>query len=304
MGELAWPFLGTEALADGRITRRTLRSRHELVYRNVYLPKGCGLTPVTRAVAAWLWSGREATIAGLSAAAMHGSKWIDSRLPAELNRAEACDVDGLLIRREKLLDDEICVVRGIPVTTPARTAFDLGRRKGLRTAIIRLDALANATNLQPEHIGAVTTSHRGLRGLVQLRRAVELMDGGAESPQETRTRLLLVDAGLPKPQTQIVVRDSFGYPLARVDMGYEEWKVGVEFDGQQHWTDPARRSADIDRRAELGALGWRMVHVSSDLLRYRSGVVVVRTCAALEAAGCTWLAECGIDPRFLRRRVA
>jgi len=304
MGELDWPFIGTEALADGRVTRRTLRSRHEMIYRNVYLPKGCQLTPITRGVAAWLWSGREATIAGLSAAALHGSKWIDSQLPAELNRAEACDVDAVLIHREKLLDDEICLVRGMPVTTPARTAFDLGRRKGLMTAIIRLDALANATDLKPTHIEVLIDNHRGLRGLVQLRRAVELMDGGAESPQETRTRFLLVDAGLPKPETQIVVRDAFGYPFARIDMGYEEWKVGVEFDGQQHWTDPIRRTADIDRQAELGALGWRMVHVSSDLLRWRPGVVVARTCSALEAAGCTWLAECGIDARFLRRRVA
>jgi hypothetical protein len=304
MGELDWPFIGTEALADGRVTRRTLRSRHEMVYHNVYLPKGRELTPVTRAVAAWLWSGREATIAGLSAAALHGSKWIDSRLPAELNRTEATRADAILIRREKLLYDEICLIRGMPVTTPARTAFDLGRRKGLRTAIIRLDALANATDLNPTHIEAITDSHRGLRGLAQLRRAIKLMDGGAESPQETRTRLLLVDAGLPKPKTQIVVCDAFGYPFARIDMGYDEWKVGVEFDGQQHWTDPARRTADIDRHAELEALGWRMVHVSSDLLRYRPGVVVARTCAALETAGCTWLGECGVDARFLGRRVA
>ena len=65
------------------------------------------------------------------------------------------------------------------------------------------------------------------------------MDGGAESPQETRTRLVLVDAGLPKPQTQIVVTGHFGRTFARIDMGYEEFKVGVESDGVQHWTDPA-----------------------------------------------------------------
>ncbi len=60
------------------------------------------------------------------------------------------------------------------------------------------------------------------------------MDSGAESPQETRTRLLLIDAGLPGPQTQIVVRDEYGVPLARIDMGWEEFLVGVEYDGPQH----------------------------------------------------------------------
>src|SRR5882724_5840446 len=62
------PFIGTEALAIGTATRRTLRSRHDAIYRNAYMPKGEELTPATRAVAAWLWSDRQATVAGLSAA--------------------------------------------------------------------------------------------------------------------------------------------------------------------------------------------------------------------------------------------
>jgi hypothetical protein len=298
-----WPFIGTEALSAGQVTRRTLRSRHQLVYRNVYLRKGQPLTPVTRAVAAWLWSGRNATVAGLSAAALHGAQWIDPCFPAELNRAEACD-GPIVIHREMLRGDEISVVKGIPVTTPARTAFDLGRRKGLTTGIIRLDALAHATGLKTVEIEGVADMHRGSRGVVQLRRVLDLMDGGAESPQETRTRLLLVRAGLRTPQTQIVVRDTFGVPFARVDLGYEDCKVGIEYDGPQHWTDPVRRTADIDRYAELKARGWQIVRVSSDLLRYRPGVVVARTCAALRTAGCSWLDECGVDTRLLSRTVA
>lgn len=81
------------------------------------------------------------------------------------------------------------------MTTPARTAFDLGRRARFETAIIRVDALANATNLKPDEVERLAADHRGARGIVQLRRVVELMDGGAESPQETRTRLLLIAAG-------------------------------------------------------------------------------------------------------------
>lgn len=98
MREAGWPFVGTEALATGRVTRRTLRSRHQRVYRNVYLPNGQELTPVTRAVAGWLWSGRTATVASVSAAALHGSRWLDARLPAELNRAAAGGADGIIMR--------------------------------------------------------------------------------------------------------------------------------------------------------------------------------------------------------------
>lgn len=258
-----------------------------MIYRNVYLPNGEELTPVTRAVAGWLWSGRTATVAGLSAAALHGSRWLDARLPAELNRAAAAEADGIVIRRERLGADETCLVQGIPTTTVARTAFDIGRRKPLTTAVIRLDALANATGLRSGEIALVCESHGGARGVVQLRRAMALMDGGAESPQETRTRLLLVRGGLPPPTTQILVRDEFGRPFARIDMGWPEYRVGVEFDGAQHWTDPRQRTADIDRYAGLAARGWVIVRVSSGLLRDRPGVVLARVRAALRAAGYT-----------------
>ncbi len=112
------PFLGTEALAAGTVTRRTLASRHNAVYRNVYIPKGEELTPLTRAMAAWLWSGRQATAAGLSAAALYGTRWIDAGLPAELYRRNGKPVDGIIIHRDELRDDEICIAEGIARRRP------------------------------------------------------------------------------------------------------------------------------------------------------------------------------------------
>jgi very-short-patch-repair endonuclease len=298
MDEETLPFIGTEALAAGTVTRRTLVSRHEMVYRNVYMLKGVELTPDRRAIAAWLWSWRNATVAGLSAAALHGSQWIDSDLPAELIRSEACDVDGIVIHRGQLRDDEICFVHGMPVTTPARTAFDLGRRDRLETAIIRVDALANATGLKPEDVDRLAESRRGARGIVQLGRVLELMDGGAESPQETRTRLLLIAAGFPKPQTQIVVLNEYGDFVGRVDMGWEEWKVGVEYDGPQHWDDPEQHARDIDRLADLAAQGWMIIRVSRDLLRYRPHVFLARVRDAMREAGWTHWDEIRLDARI------
>jgi very-short-patch-repair endonuclease len=276
------PFLGTEARVRGMVTRRTLRSRHDQVYRDVYVPKGEKLTPVTRAVAAWLWSGRLATAAGFSASALYGTQWIDHELPAELYRRNGKPVDGILIHRDELFDDEVQLAQGIPATTPARTAFDLGRRGRRTPALIAVDALANATRLLPSDVTPLVERHRGARGVAQLREIVNLMDNGAESPQETRTRLLLVDAGLPRPQTQIVVG------RWRIDMGWEEFKVGVEYDGPQHWTDPSRRTRDIDKYADLDRRRWRMVRVNDELLRYRRHEILVRTCEALRAAGAEW----------------
>jgi hypothetical protein len=86
----------------------------------------------------------------VSAAVLHGTKWIDAEHPAELFRIGA--VQGILIHRDKLAEDEVCVIDGMPATTPARTAFDLGRRGRLETAIVRLDALACATKLERRHV--------------------------------------------------------------------------------------------------------------------------------------------------------
>ncbi len=284
MGEIDWPFIGTEALAAGAISRRSLCRNFEALYRNVFVPRNVELTAAKRAEAAWLWSNRQATLGGLSAAAVHGSQWIDAALPAELYRI-GDRTDGIVIRRGKLRDDEICIVDGLPVTTAARTLYDIGRQPGLTKAVIRCDALARVTSLQCGDARAIADRNRGAREIIQLRRVLDLMDSGAESPQETRTRLVLVEAGLPRQQTQIVIRDRFGYPFARLDMGWERWKVGVEYDGAQHWTDPRQRTHDIDRYAEVEALGWRLVRVNGDILRYRPAVIVDRARAALRAAG-------------------
>jgi hypothetical protein len=279
------PFIGTEAIAAGIVTRHALATRFNAVYRNVYAPRGQVLTAAQKAHAAWLWSGRRATAVAVSAAAMHGSKWIDPRLPAELNQASQHKTGGIVLHNNTLSADEVGVIHGLPVTTPARTAFDLGRRYGRTLAVIRVDALIQATGLKPMDVEILLDRYRGARGIVQLRDVIELADTGAESPQETRTRLVLTDAGLRPAQTQIDVFGRFGDHIGRIDMGWPAWKVAVEYDGKQHWTNPAIRARDIDRQAELEAMGWRLVRVSAEMLRYRAHTIVTRTRAALHAAG-------------------
>ena len=96
-------------MAAGRVSRRQLQSRYRPVYRNSYLAKDAVLTPVTRAKAAWLWAGRRATLGGLSAAAVHGSRWIDATEPADLFRLGDA-VDGINIHRDALAAEEVSSV--------------------------------------------------------------------------------------------------------------------------------------------------------------------------------------------------
>ena len=159
----------------------------------------------------------------------------------------------------------------------ARTAFDLGRREGLIRAVMRLDALMRATGIAPADVQSVARRHRGARGIVTLREALDLADPGAESPQETRTRLILGKAGLPPERTQIDVFDRSGYHVGRIDMGWETWKVGVEYDGEHHWTQPWQRARDIDRLTSLEAEGWRIIRVSAEILRDRP-VALIAIC--------------------------
>ncbi len=138
----------------------------------------------------------------------------------------------------------------------------------------------NATQLAAADVGEVIDRHPGARGLNRLRRVLELVDGGAESPYESLTRLILVQAGLPPPQTQVRAVDEFGFTVARVDMAWPEKRVAVEYDGAHHWTDPRQRRRDIERLAELESLGWIVIRISSDMLR-TPAAIVARVRAAL-----------------------
>ncbi|GAA2778786.1 DUF559 domain-containing protein [Mycolicibacterium pallens] len=302
MADLHAPFRGSAAIAAGLVSRRSLHRNFRAVYRDVYVPRDQELTPSVKAKAAWVWSDETATVAGLSAAALLGCRWIDDRHPAELMRRNGKPAKGILIHRDELDSDEICDVGGVAVTTAARTAFDLGRRGDLSKAAILLDALGNATDLSDADVRTVVDRHRGARGIVQLRQALDLMDPGAESPQESRTRLLLVRSGLPVPTTQIKVVDEFGHLIARLDMGWPQWRVAVEFDGAQHWLDPVQRTRDINRFAELEECGWRIIRVNSQLLRTAPGLVVERVVTALRAAGCP--IEWPLETRFSLKYVS
>jgi very-short-patch-repair endonuclease len=273
-------IVGSEALAAGVVTRQMLRTRYVKLHYNVYARKGLKLVAADKARAAWLWSHRTATLVGSSAAALHGAKWLPDDAPAELAHANQPAPLGILIHRGAIADDETCLRQSIDCTTPARTAYDIGRRVPGDTAIIRIDALLNATRCTVAEVGRIADRYPGARGVRRLRAALDLVDGGAESPKETELRLLLVRDGLPRPVTQIPVGKR------RVDMGWPQWKVGVEYDGEHHWTNPKDYADDIERLEYLAAQGWIIVRVSARQLRYARDEIVRRVRQALLQAGC------------------
>jgi len=273
------PFSGSHALKRGAVSRNELRTRYRAVFRDVYIGRDAELTAATKARAAWLSTG--ATLAGLSAAAVLGTRWLDGAAPAEIVRVDRHGQRGILVHSYQPDDDEVCTVRGMRVTTAVRTAFDIGCGLPVTEAVPILDALLNATGIKPADVITVADRHPRARGIRRLRAALELADAGAESPQETKVRLLLVGAGLPKPETQI----EFRHLHIRVDMGWREWKVAVEYDGIHHWENRYQRSWDIERIALLEAAGWSVIRVSAEMLS-RPNAIVERVKTKLRAAGC------------------
>ena len=249
-------FLGSEAVAHGALSAHELRRWHQRLFRDVYMPKQNDVTLLDRIEGAWLRSGRRGIIAGVAASALHGASWVDADIPVELIWNHTRSPSGLLVRHETLAHDEVTKIAGIPVTTRARTAFDLGRYLVRCDAVARLDALMRATAFSREDVLLLAKRYRGARGLQALRTALPLVDGGAASPRETSLRLLYIDAGLPRPTTQIPIVGANCGVIRWADMGWEEYMVVSEYDGDHHRTDRRAYIKDIRALRKARSLGW------------------------------------------------
>ena len=219
-----------------------------------------------------------AAISGVAAAWLHG---VDL---APLN-PEAVDVIAdqtwrpgyrkvLRPHRAPLPASDVMVVKGVLCTTPLRTAYDLARGPDLWESVFAIDALLHKGLIIPKELALFAAERRWPRG-ARVARALELADAGAESPQESRLRLVLVlDGGLPRPETQIVARDVDGRFVARLDMGYRlRRRAGIEYDGKHH-AKPDQRLRDHRRHNRLVGAGWPTLYYSADDITFRRGAII------------------------------
>jgi hypothetical protein len=279
------PFIGSEAIASGRLNRHQLRSRFTRIHPGVYGSTGTDLTAVQRAHAAWLWSRRRGVVAGQSAAALHKAKWVDHNQPAQLLYDHRRPPPGILTWSDHLAPDEIQLIGGTPATTPTRTAFDLATHFPLGRAVAAIDALARATRLNISEVELLAERYKGHRNIRRARQVLSLVDAGAESPQESWLRLLVIKAGYPPPQTQIPIYGRYGELVAVVDMGWEEIKLALDYEGDHHRTNRSVFNHDIVRHEALTTeLGWIDIRVTSqnvqaDILRRLAQAWSRRTCS-------------------------
>ncbi len=158
------PFIGSEAVASGVLVKSALRTQYTKLFRDVYVSPDTELTPQLRAYAGWLWSRRRGIIAGLSASALHGAKWVDVTAPLEIIHSNRNRLPGIQVRGEGIREDEVGVIEGIPSTNPARTALDLGCWYPKSEAVAAIDSLARATGLKMLDMDLLALRYPGRRG--------------------------------------------------------------------------------------------------------------------------------------------
>lgn len=287
-------FIGSEAIAAGRVTRHELSRWYRAVHHGVYVPKNAELSLRDRAIAAWLASRRKGVVAGVAASALHGAPYVDPEQPIELVGVKIRPQPGLVPRADRIHDDEITRVAGLPVTTRVRTAFDMGRHLKRTEALTRLDALMWNQRYSIGEVAGLADAHPRAHGVKQLRELLPLVDGGASSPRESRIRLLLLDAGFPRPETQIPVLRGVT-PVAWLDMGWSEYEVAVEYDGDHHRKNRRQYVKDIARLRMLKELGWIVIRVIAE---DKPQDVIERVESALVSRGC--IIEINEMQRFTR----
>jgi Protein of unknown function (DUF559) len=162
---------------------------------------------------------------------------------------------------------------GIPCVPPVRCAVDLARLLGRAAALALLDATLRAALCTVDQLAAEVALHTGLRGIRQARELVGRADPRPECVQESHLRLVLLDGRLPPPEPQLWVANFYGTVVYRVDLGYEQQRVGVEYDGRSHLDSVEK---DRFRHNWLVENGWRMRYFTArDLYQDPGGIVAM-----------------------------
>jgi hypothetical protein len=190
---------------------------------------------------------------------------------------------GLQVHVRDLREDDVLDANGVRVTTGAQTFLDLAARLAPAELVAVGDALLRAGKMTAEQVAARLARADGVRGVVRGRACAPLLTAKAHSRPESLVRYWLHAAGLPVPRPQIPVLDRWGREVAHADLGYEEWKVALEYEGRQH-ADPEQFGRDIDRYSLMAADGWLLLRYAGRHLA-RPATVVDRTQRALLSRG-------------------
>jgi hypothetical protein len=218
-----------------------------------------------------------------TAAALHG---FDTEEPADLHvlsppGSRLRSADGLVVHRR---DGAPLVKVGERLaTSPAWTAVEVARSLRRPRALATLDAALRSGTVKRPDLWRAAVEQEGRRGIVAVRNLIPLADGRAESPMESEARLAMIDGGLPTPELQFEVIDG-NRELRRLDFAWEEQRVAVEYDGVDWHSGPEAMRRDRRRAAALLDVGWVVIAIVFEDVRYRAWEFVARIDRQLRSA--------------------
>jgi very-short-patch-repair endonuclease len=150
--------------------------------------------------------------------------------------------------------------RGLPTTSALRTVVDLAGRNPVTEGVVAGDMFLHAGLVSLRELREYVDEHPGVKGIARLRRVVGLAEPKAESAMESRLRMLLVLARLPRPEAQVPIHDDQGRFLGRPDLLYSRQRLAIEYDGGTH----RERMVDDNRRQNgLVGAGFRLLRFTS-----------------------------------------
>ncbi|RBY77717.1 hypothetical protein DQ238_14945 [Geodermatophilus sp. TF02-6] len=220
------------------------------------------------------------TAAGLHGAPMATSSTVHVVIPS---RRQLPRRAGLTVHERLLGAEDVVVLDGLRQTSGPQTFLDLAAGLPSAELVAVGDGLLRAGRLTAESLVRRLARADGVRGVVRARECAPLLTAAAASRPESLIRYWLVTSDLPDPQVQVPVHDRWGREVTHADLGYPQWKVAVEYEGQQH-AEPDQFGRDIDRYSLMAADGWLVVRFAA---RHLGGPVVVveRTRGALVSRG-------------------
>jgi very-short-patch-repair endonuclease len=265
---MAAPFTLKDALRAGLDRGHLKGASWRRIAPTVYVWAGLHDTPELKLVAASLRLPPAAAFSGLTAAWLHGLDVIACD-PIEVTIPKGIGISartGIEVRRAALASTEVISVRGKRVTNILRTLSDLCIRLSLAEAVVVTDMALHAGLVRLDDLKTLCAEHAHSLGVTRLRRVTEFAEPAAESPMESRLRMLLVMGGLPQPQTQVPLYDSKHRFLGRPDLYYPSHRLGLEYDGGTHRTSMVE---DNRRQNRLLAAGFRLLRfTASDVLHH------------------------------------
>jgi hypothetical protein len=216
---------------------------------------------------------------GPTAAALHGFDGYQLRAPFHLliERNRRLQRSGHVIHSTRTLPlIDRATVHGFTVTSATRSIIDLAATDSALRVTAALDSALRdgltAETFLHQRISALQT--RGRSGCAQLLAIIEGVEAsrGGQSWLERRFLELVLAAGLPRPETQVVLSRAQDRTV-RVDCLFRSGRIVVELLGYRWHRSRDQMQRDAERMNRLQLDGWRVIQFTySDVNERQSSI--------------------------------